>query len=328
LSDRCDSILINALSKLHLIENRFRIEHQIFRGRQAVRQALLAKEKDRPTSDVDAGLPSAAAHAGPSSNETSVKVPWPALSVSHLPIESDAERSFASGAQKFFKKGHHGKHDKARSEPTKSEDTGGSPTPEDIGKSEDPLVSPKKRKKWASNVLRKESGDAEESGQVAEAGAPVSSTRSNKAGRSGLASMFTAPQVNAQGLEVPAPSASSSQPQEGRPTPTRSSSFLSRIREASFSSPFATFRSHKTSTSRARSPFSFRDRPEDGEEWSSDSLSEDELPWSVAPNGRPYSNSMSSFSLGVDLHGEPGAASEWVRDGGLDEADLPQQDDV
>ncbi|KZS97703.1 patatin-domain-containing protein [Sistotremastrum niveocremeum HHB9708] len=80
--------------KLHMIENRFRIEREILRGRQEVRKAL---QRDRPGPDTE--------DARSFGRVTPVLgQPWSHSGVEELPIESEAERDFAKGAQRFFKK--------------------------------------------------------------------------------------------------------------------------------------------------------------------------------------------------------------------------------
>ncbi|KAG8681354.1 hypothetical protein FRC08_015692, partial [Ceratobasidium sp. 394] len=127
---------------LHLIENRVRIEREIYRGRKALRQTAAPPIRSTaPDVDVDAS-----ADAGPSNNEImspgdpdkqfdlqdptqprSQSLPvrvtggtrtreeeakGKLLSVGgeeleeQLPVDSEAERGFATGSQKFFKRPH------------------------------------------------------------------------------------------------------------------------------------------------------------------------------------------------------------------------------
>ncbi|KAG9104474.1 hypothetical protein FRC06_002130 [Ceratobasidium sp. 370] len=128
--------------KLHLIENRVRIEREIYRGRKALRQTAAPPARSAaPDIDVDAG-----ADAGPSNNEImspgdpdkqfdlhdpiqlrSQSDPTGAIGGTRtreedtrdkllslggeeleeqLAVDSEAERGFATGSQKFFKRPH------------------------------------------------------------------------------------------------------------------------------------------------------------------------------------------------------------------------------
>ncbi len=115
--------------KLHMIENRFRIERKILRGRQAVRRATMAKA-NKPTQDtnVDNAPPLSgrgtlgtdrvdstyfgemSSNAGMANRKgkgaatggVAPKVPFPAFE--QLAVESDAEAGFKAGDERFFKK--------------------------------------------------------------------------------------------------------------------------------------------------------------------------------------------------------------------------------
>ena len=115
--------------KLHMIENRIRIERKILRGRQAVRRATMAKA-NKPTQDtnVDNAAPvsgrgtlgtdrvessyfgemsSSAGMAGRKGKDAATggvapKVPFPAFE--QLAVESDAEAGFKAGDERFFKR--------------------------------------------------------------------------------------------------------------------------------------------------------------------------------------------------------------------------------
>ncbi|EJD53793.1 patatin-domain-containing protein [Auricularia subglabra TFB-10046 SS5] len=85
-----------AWPKLHMIENRARLEREILRGRLYVRRALRAKST-APTSALETGNT-----AGPSDSGLA---PFPSLeSRGQVPVESDAETAFANGEARFFKK--------------------------------------------------------------------------------------------------------------------------------------------------------------------------------------------------------------------------------
>ncbi|KAF5333347.1 hypothetical protein D9611_002486 [Ephemerocybe angulata] len=117
--------------KLHMIENRMRIEKQIYAGRQDVRIALKGRGKPQaeprslllpPQSIGPASkLPSSAQSSNPSERP--------------LSIDTDAEAAFSHGSRWFYRRGRN-------SQPP-------SPGPN----SSDPLLSPSIRKKWASGLL-------------------------------------------------------------------------------------------------------------------------------------------------------------------------------
>jgi len=117
--------------KLHMIENRFRLEREILRGRQFVRRAFRSGDKTPLPKDLLLSQGSASA-AGPSEGPLNIS-----LLTSHrqLSIESDAETAFARGEDKFFKKRHH--------LPPKSPATS----------SHDPLANTVRRRNWATSLL-------------------------------------------------------------------------------------------------------------------------------------------------------------------------------
>ncbi|KAH7343803.1 acyl transferase/acyl hydrolase/lysophospholipase [Rhizoctonia solani] len=117
--------------KLHLIENRTRLEREIYKGRKAFRQTPIRSSAP----DVDLG-----ADAGPSTNEvlsppanqnkkfdlrefaggtlTGMQAKNKLLDLDgdqdgtdeQLPVDSEAERGFATGSQEFFKRPHRHHH--------------------------------------------------------------------------------------------------------------------------------------------------------------------------------------------------------------------------
>lgn len=148
----------SSLFKLHMIENRFRLEREIFRGRQSVRQLVGAgrqEDMDLPAPDRDPSHPALEAGLGaPTSSETSPIVSrggtLPPETQDHLAIESDAERGYTAGSQRFFRQsprrqtGSKGERalDLSGSEDDHHEETG-----------RDPLSSPVLRRRWASDLL-------------------------------------------------------------------------------------------------------------------------------------------------------------------------------
>ncbi|EFI27715.1 patatin-like phospholipase domain-containing protein [Coprinopsis cinerea okayama7 len=126
--------------KLHMIENRTRIEKAIFAGRQELRKIL--KKRASKTGTLGNGESRSTLLSVPSSSRqpppTALKLPSqssPSTSVERpLPPDTDAEAAFADGSSWFFKRGR-----RSRSE-----------SPPD---GPDPLLSPAIRKKWASDLL-------------------------------------------------------------------------------------------------------------------------------------------------------------------------------
>ncbi|KAJ2922093.1 hypothetical protein H1R20_g15000, partial [Candolleomyces eurysporus] len=122
--------------KLHMIENRMRIEKQIYGGRQDIRRILKSKSRTQaePRSlllpphpvEVDAAL---------RSQSNASQSPPPTGSEQPLSVDTDAEAAFARGSRWFYRRGRHSR--------PPSPGPGGS----------DPLLSPSIRKKWSSNLL-------------------------------------------------------------------------------------------------------------------------------------------------------------------------------
>lgn len=216
--------------QLHIIENRYRLEREIFRGRQAVRKSL--KTRDRvpvpedisshdpgnvPDSALSPPLPSTSTSTGPADVE-------PPLSV-----DTDTETGFAPPA-----------YGSRRGRTSPPEFISGGSTPRSVESSQDPLRSPSRRRRWASQLL-----DDEE----------VGGSRAVRDDRAGT------PDPPPEISQLKFPEAEQPRPQ----------SFLSRLRSRSFphfSSPFSTMRG----TSKMQSKEMVND-----DAWSSDS-SEDELP--------------------------------------------------
>ncbi|KAG8907025.1 hypothetical protein FRB99_005545 [Tulasnella sp. 403] len=100
--------------KLHMIENRYRLEREIYRGRMAIRMALQSRERERVAPDVDlpADVDTPTPGAGPSSAYFGVttepsklsRVPWPSAESDQLSIESDAEAGFRARDSRFFRR--------------------------------------------------------------------------------------------------------------------------------------------------------------------------------------------------------------------------------
>jgi hypothetical protein len=121
--------------KLHMIENRFRLEKQIFLGRQSVRKSQRSR----------------LASASPQDEEPNTGTRLPRLMLSPAPtgsdrplsVDTDAEEAFKNGSRWFFKRG--------RATPTPTSDTG---NPLAHKKSRpDSLRSRSIRRKWSSTLL-------------------------------------------------------------------------------------------------------------------------------------------------------------------------------
>ncbi|KAF8529014.1 patatin-domain-containing protein [Hysterangium stoloniferum] len=87
--------------KIHIIENRSKLEREIIRGRQGARQPT---SRDRPTQDnlLPRHLKASRDVSPSSAAVTKGNTPFP----NDLPIESDAEASFEKGSPRFFKRQH------------------------------------------------------------------------------------------------------------------------------------------------------------------------------------------------------------------------------
>ena len=195
---------------MHIIENRFKLEREIIRGRQNVRPA---NSRDRVLHDslvqrqpkLFEGIPPL--HQG----QLRTGVPFPP----QLAIESDAEAAFAKGSSRFFKRHHH--HSLSISPPKLSS----SPASDNSSKSIDPLASVEGRQKWATTLL--ESGAAPSQDAGATHGPRVTVSGFN----------------NHTPLSTRTPSPSSS------PVLPQSPSFFTRLQRRSFASipaAFSTFR--------------------------------------------------------------------------------------
>ncbi|KAG9317687.1 hypothetical protein JVU11DRAFT_1899 [Chiua virens] len=124
--------------KLHIVENRFRIEQQITLGRQVVRRAI-QRVRSNKVPDIDGVLIDSQAEARFSETSTSAEGP--------LAMDTDAERAFASnGTAWYFRRGRPTANDTVES---------GASTPGEAGytNTTDPLRSPVLRRKWASDLL-------------------------------------------------------------------------------------------------------------------------------------------------------------------------------
>ncbi|KIJ20048.1 hypothetical protein PAXINDRAFT_174571 [Paxillus involutus ATCC 200175] len=123
--------------KLHMIENRYRLEKQILLGRQAVRRAMQGVRSNLTPTDTDDVIA-----------EPIIGTPLPVTSTSTEPplaMDTDAEKAFVSnGTAWYFRRGRPPFNDAADS---------GASTPNGYTNATDPLRSPVLRRKWASDLL-------------------------------------------------------------------------------------------------------------------------------------------------------------------------------
>ncbi|KAG8966091.1 hypothetical protein FRC03_012503 [Tulasnella sp. 419] len=309
--------------KLHMIENRYRMEREIYRGRLAVRQALQAKERDRPTSDqvnnnLDLGnagtgyepsepgpsnpKPNNASRSRPSSSldrDNGRLYPWPNPTSAQLPIESEAEKAFSNRDAKT-RRGITNRRYQLGDDTAGSSDDNGAPTPAANGNGkENPLRSQNMRRRWANSLLREEAPEEEEE---------------TRQGKHSL-------RIRTTGALTPQPE-SPTDPAAGM---QRSSSFMARLRPMSF--PLSLSRlgsfgrnsfigggSNTAGGSGTHRPLSnvYNER------WSSDSDDEDDsVPWSgalMSPSGTSGSLRGSTYAgLGLNVI-SPDAMEEDERD--------------
>ncbi|KDQ21031.1 hypothetical protein BOTBODRAFT_27050 [Botryobasidium botryosum FD-172 SS1] len=278
---------IAAWPKLHMVENRFRLEQQILQGRIAVRSAGRSRSKERgPALGLD--IPPPTSLAGSSRDRADSAVPWPSLVREQIAVESENERGFESGAKRFFKRGHLLHPDDADKS---NHESGADDIPADLGYSEDPLSSPLRRRRWASTLLhgdgdfRDESPARRDDGRIKgmSSSAPAITSR-----RMLSPDQFEEP----SGRPLPDPNAVL-----GRRQSARTQSFIERFRSSSFASLPASiynFARSPPQTPHGSSGKEKEARGRDGEmeQWSSESSSEDEFSWSglgtsLTPKAQP-----------------------------------------
>ncbi|RDB22700.1 hypothetical protein Hypma_010146 [Hypsizygus marmoreus] len=121
--------------KLHMIENRAKIEKQIFLGRQYIRNCLRGRSaQSTPLQKPDAA--SVDPHIPPKSLSPHTSSDRP------MSVDTDAEAAFSRGSSWFFKRGH------ANGSPSPAS---GAATP--VDSAHDPLRSPAIRRKWTTELL-------------------------------------------------------------------------------------------------------------------------------------------------------------------------------
>ncbi|GLB33842.1 putative patatin-like phospholipase domain-containing protein [Lyophyllum shimeji] len=132
-----------AWPKLHMIENRAKIEKQILMGREYVRKVLrgrVALPEPRPM------VPRRPTSPGPSVDpRIPPTAPSPPSSSEHpISVDTDAEAAFSRGSRWFFKRG----------QPDASTSPASRACTPNGGPKQDPLRSPTIRKKWTSQLLK------------------------------------------------------------------------------------------------------------------------------------------------------------------------------
>lgn len=153
---------LTILFQLHMIENRYRLEKEIYRGRVFVRQTLQAREKDRVPPDVDqgAGADVDTPGAGPSAQMTNgrsasrPKLPWPSATSSHLPIESEAEAGFKARDPRFWRRGGPGANGDGAGSSSGVNGNGSRP--------EAALMQSGARRRWAASYVQEQDDDDDE----------------------------------------------------------------------------------------------------------------------------------------------------------------------
>ncbi|EPQ59500.1 patatin-domain-containing protein [Gloeophyllum trabeum ATCC 11539] len=128
--------------KLHMVENRFRLEKQIYEGRQAIRKAMQMRGKDVGVIRQEQEQPQDSTVPDP---VTGTRVPHidvtdpssPPKTEMPLAMDTDAEAAFAQRSERFFKRPRH--HT--------------SPRTSTISAKQDLLISPSVRRRWVSELF-------------------------------------------------------------------------------------------------------------------------------------------------------------------------------
>ncbi|KAH8118560.1 patatin-domain-containing protein [Phellopilus nigrolimitatus] len=127
--------------KLHMIENRFRLEREILRGRRAVRRKVSVRERI-PPSDVDPGnIPDISMGAPQSPDIEQPDAAWPMDTDTDMPFKYDVR----DGKLRLWAA-------------PRGQQTSGTSTPVNLKDSQDPLRSPARRRRWTSQLLREGEG--------------------------------------------------------------------------------------------------------------------------------------------------------------------------
>lgn len=256
-----------------MIENRFRIERKIFRGRLSVKRASQAKGDRTPAIEGTSGPSPAALHAilsstaanhadtssGGAGHRTPKKFPA-SLGSEQIAVESDAEAGFAAGSERFFKKSH-GKGRRA-SQSLAQIDTSSSRQHPDI-------------------VIQTASPEEQRKNPAGSYSTMPSPIRRRRWG----SSIYNAFSQSHSGEPLTAPVPTGNQPETNRVPPMTSvepnnRSFFARLRSTSFNalaSPFV----RAPNVAREADMRSLTSAQLADERWSSDSSSEDDFLWNT-----------------------------------------------
>ncbi|KAG9054110.1 hypothetical protein FS842_006163 [Serendipita sp. 407] len=311
--------------RLHMIENRFRIERKIFRGRLYVKRASQVKGDKTPLEGVsgpsnaairDVLSSTAVNHADTSSgggvgHSDRMSKPFLApVALEHIPVDSDAEAGFAAGSDRFFKKS----YSQSRGHRRASQSLAQIDTRNNYNQAQLPQV-----------VIQSDTpvGQGRDSGSFATMPSPIR----RRGWGSGLYNAFSQ-----SGDPITAPL-----PRENRPRQASESipavpqtavdnnnnntgrSFFARLRSTSFNalaSPFSRMGSISNRDADARSLASAQFA---NERWSSDSSSEDEFLWN---DGQTIADSALAMDVGEEEnHIWSGGRSRFVSQDGQEEED-------
>ncbi|KAG8834874.1 hypothetical protein FRC17_006619 [Serendipita sp. 399] len=320
--------------RLHMIENRFRVERKIFRGRLYVKQASQVKGDKTPIEGSsgpsavtvrDVLSSTAVNHADTSSgggagHSDRLSKPYLASTgLDQIPVESDAEAGFAAGSDRFFKKPHsQSKSHRRASQSLAQIDTRNSNDPTQLpqivvqenspeshrrnsGGSFATMPSPIRRRRWGSSLYNAFS----QSGEPLTA--PLPRDDQSRQTMEPFPSQPPVPQTAVDNSN-----------NQGR-------SFFARLRSTSFNALASPFRmagtSNREADTRSLASAQFAD-----ERWSSDSSSEDEFLWN---DGQTIVDSGLALDVGEEENQVwGGRKSGFVGGGGQEEEDADLTVDV
>ncbi|KDQ64534.1 hypothetical protein JAAARDRAFT_28179 [Jaapia argillacea MUCL 33604] len=147
--------------KLHMIENRSRLEKQIYIGRQSVRRSVQSnRDRERAALQVrkaekqDAVSLDTTGTRPPQIDIISPVLPASISNEMPLAVDTDAEAAFTNRSARFFKRTRHPPSPRAIS------------TPPDLGTVQDPLASPSARRRWATELFEERNGATDASSRV------------------------------------------------------------------------------------------------------------------------------------------------------------------
>lgn len=128
-----------------MIENRYRLEKQIFLGRQAVRRALQPKDKERASARQTQSnlVPASVTGTRIFDQANDERTPSNTDRDAPMALDTDTEIAFANNSPVFFKREHSGLH------------RSGSSTPYDLSKENVRQIRPVQRRRWTSSLFNK-----------------------------------------------------------------------------------------------------------------------------------------------------------------------------